>query len=522
MVKRATTHLRTLLADELTPVEAFRRLRASAPAGFLFESVTGGVQVARFSFLGGDPSHILRLYPDRAELQDADGTRRLAGEPLAAFVDELQSVRGEPTELPFAGGWVGYFGFETAAMLERLPPPPPDLWDLPLAVLARFNSGAAFDHARQRLVLFANEVEGETGAATADQELDRMAEALRRPSASGGSADLPRLASVPSATAQAAWDGEAFREAVRRVQGHIERGDAFQIVLARHFRIGNVGNEVTGYSFRRDDRSSSPDTREAEMSNLSPHFPSPGDRPAAGAGLPTSLDLYRALRVVNPSPYMVLLQLPEVELAGASPEMLVRVTDGRVEVRPIAGTRPRGATPHEDARLAAELAADEKERAEHLMLVDLGRNDLGRIARAGSVRVDELMQVERYSHVMHLVSGVSAELAAGKSALDAFFACFPAGTVSGAPKIRAMEILRALEPEARGPYAGAVGYLSFSGDLDTCITIRTVIRHRGALSVTAGAGVVADSRPAAEERETEHKAAALLAAVGLARTLDET
>lgn len=490
-MKRAITHLRTLLADELTPVEAFRRLRASAPAGFLFESVTGGVQVARFSFLGGDPSHILRLYPDRAELQDADGTRRLAGEPLAAFVDELLSVRGDPTELPFAGGWVGYFGFETAAMLERLPPPPPDPWDLPLAVMARFNSGAAFDHARQRLVLFANEVEGETDAVTADRELDRMAEALRHPSAPAGVADLPRLEPAPAAVAQVAWDGEAFREAVRRVQGHIERGDAFQIVLARHFRI----DTSSGAS-------------------------SPGDRPAAGAGPPTSLDLYRALRVVNPSPYMVLLQLPEVALAGASPEMLVRVTDGRVEVRPIAGTRPRGATSHEDARLAAELAADEKERAEHLMLVDLGRNDLGRIARAGSVRVDELMQVEHYSHVMHLVSGVSAELAAGKSALDAFFACFPAGTVSGAPKIRAMEILRALEPEARGPYAGAVGYLSFSGDLDTCITIRTVIRHRGALSVTAGAGVVADSRPAAEERETEHKAAALLAAVGLARSLD--
>lgn len=513
---RATTHLRTLLADELTPVEAFRRLRASAPAGFLFESVTGGVQVARFSFLGGDPSHILRLYPDRAELLDADGARRLAGEPLAAFVDELLSIRGDPTELPFAGGWVGYFGFETAAMLERLPPPPPDPWDLPLAVMARFNSGAAFDHARQRLVLFANEVEGETDAATADQELDRMAEALRHPSASAGVADLPRLEPAPAAVAQTAWDGEAFRQAVRRVQGHIERGDAFQIVLARHFRI-DAGNSVTGYSFRHD-RSPAPDAHETGMSVLSPSFP--GDRPAAGSGPPTSLDVYRALRVVNPSPYMVLLQLPEVELAGASPEMLVRVTNGRVEVRPIAGTRPRGATPHEDARLAAELAADEKERAEHLMLVDLGRNDLGRIARAGSVRVDELMQVERYSHVMHLVSGVSAELAAEKSALDAFFACFPAGTVSGAPKIRAMEILRALEPEARGPYAGAVGYLSFSGDLDTCITIRTVIRHRGALSVTAGAGVVADSRPAAEERETEDKAAALLAAVGLARTLD--
>ncbi|MGH9379790.1 MAG: anthranilate synthase component I family protein [Thermoanaerobaculia bacterium] len=489
-LKRAKTHLRTLLADSLTPVEAFRRLRRASPVGFLLESVTGGVQVARFSFLACGPSHLLRLYPDRAELADGNSadSRRLAGPPLAAFAEELQRVRGDRTELPFAGGWVSYFGFETAALLERLPPPRPDPRGLPLAVAARFNSGAAFDHARQRLVLFANEIDGEVSASAAHGELERLAAALRLPADPDHGAELPHLAPGPAAPAEAAWSGEAFQEAVRRAQGHIERGDAFQIVLARHFRIASrITSRIAANTAQ----------------GISP------------------LEIYRALRVVNPSPYMVLLELPEVALAGASPEMLVRVTGRRVEVRPIAGTRPRGATPEEDRRLAAELLADEKERAEHLMLVDLGRNDLGRIARAGSVRVDELMSVERYSHVMHLVSGVSAELAAGRGALDAFFACFPAGTVSGAPKIRAMEILRRLEPEARGPYAGAVGYLSFSGDLDTCITIRTVICQQGGLTVTAGAGIVADSRPEAEQRETEDKAAALLAAVGLARRFHE-
>ena len=223
--------------------------------------------------------------------------------------------------------------------------------------------------------------------------------------------------------------------------------------------------------------------------------------------------------MINPSPYMVLLEGPESALVGASPEMLVRVSDGRLATRPIAGTRPRGAEAPEDQRLAEELLADPKERAEHVMLVDLGRNDLGRVARPGSVTVSSFMEIERYSHVMHIVSSVEAELADGKTALDALFACFPAGTVSGAPKIRAMEIIDHLETEARGPYAGAVGYLSFTGDLDTCITIRTLLIRDGEVSVTAGAGIVADSDPAAEERETESKAAALLATVDLARSL---
>ena len=280
----------------------------------------------------------------------------------------------------------------------------------------------------------------------------------------------PTIASLPPAS----LDSTTYRRAVRTAKEHIAAGDIFQLVLARRWSI-----------------------------------------PTAAA----PIELYRALRLVNPSPYMVLLELPEVALVGASPEMLVRVTGGTLETRPIAGTRPRGASPEEDARLAAELLADEKECAEHVMLVDLGRNDVGRVARPGSVAVGEFMKVERYSHVMHIVSSVSGRLRADRTALDALFSCFPAGTVSGAPKIRAIELIDSLEPEARGPYAGAVGYLSFSGELDTCITIRTLVVTAKGVSVTAGGGIVADSEPANEERETENKAAAVLQAVALAEEL---
>jgi anthranilate synthase component 1 len=278
------------------------------------------------------------------------------------------------------------------------------------------------------------------------------------------------------AAPEASLSGDDFRAAVLRAKEHIAAGDIFQVVLARRFRLPYEGS---------------------------------------------ALALYRALRLVNPSPYMVLWETPEIALAGASPEMLVRKTADRVTTRPIAGTRPRGSDLHADLRLAEELLADPKERAEHVMLVDLGRNDIGRVARAGTVRVASFMEVERYSHVMHLVSNVEGELAPGCGGLDALLASFPAGTVSGAPKIRAMEIIDALEPESRGPYAGAVGYLSYGGDLDTCITIRTLVAGGGEASVTAGAGIVADSDPAAEQRETENKAAAMLQAVALAEALGE-
>jgi anthranilate synthase component 1 len=334
-----------------------------------------------------------------------------------------------------------------------------------------------FDHARQRVLLVANEIEGEVDAAEAERSLDRIARLLEGAAdgSGGGAVRLPdRLPEPPPL--QPAFAGPAFQAAVARAQERIVAGDIFQVVLARRFRL-------------------------------------PSDvRP---------LPLYRALRLVNPSPYMVLFESPDLALAGASPEMLVRKQGDRLVTRPIAGTRPRAVDLEADRRLAAELLADPKERAEHLMLVDLGRNDLGRVAAPGSVRVASFSEVERYSHVMHLVSSVEAELAPGRSALDCLLACFPAGTVSGAPKIRAMEIVDELEPEARGPYAGAIGYLSFAGDLDTCITIRTLVLRGGETSVTAGAGIVADSDPAAEQRETESKAAALLQAVALARALEE-
>jgi anthranilate synthase component 1 len=347
----------------------------------------------------------------------------------------------------------------------------------PVALLARFDEVVAFDHARQRLVVVANEIEGEITAEQAEARLDELVAVLTAPAPTWALAlPAPPLSHAePVKPVADDFDGPAFELAVERAKEHIRAGDIFQVVLARRF-----GVETT----------SSP------------------------------LAIYRALRLINPSPYMVLLELPSMALVGASPEMLVRVTGRRAETRPIAGTRPRGRDAEADAALAAELLADPKERAEHVMLVDLGRNDLGRIGAGGSVRVDDFMVVERYSHVMHIVSGVTAQLAEGRSALDALLACFPAGTVSGAPKVRAMEIIEALEPSARGAYAGAIGYLGFGGDLDTCITIRTLVIEGGRASVTAGAGIVADSDPTREREETENKAAGTLAAVRLAAELE--
>ena len=469
---RAVPHSREFLADTLTPLGVYQRLSRLSPWRFLFESVTGGEQVSRYSFLGAGPRVVYRLYADRLEEEDDDGRRALPGPPLEALAKVTSSIHAEPGPLPFTGGFVGYFGYDLVRLVERLPHRPADPYGMPLAQLARFDRVVIFDHAHQRLLAVANEIEGRVSRRQADAELDELAELLEGAGETGAVA-LGR-GEAPAAGVESLVDGPTYQAAVRRAKERITAGDIFQVVLARRWR---------------------------QRAGVSP------------------LALYRALRVINPSPYMVLLEGPEAALVGASPEMLVRLTDGRLATRPIAGTRPRGAEAAEDQRLAEELLADPKERAEHVMLVDLGRNDLGRVARPGSVTVSSFMEVERYSHVMHIVSNVEADLAEGRTGLDALLACFPAGTVSGAPKIRAMEIVDALETEARGPYAGAVGYLSFTGDLDTCITIRTLLLRDGEVSVTAGAGIVADSDPAAEERETESKAAALLAAVQLARTL---
>ncbi|HEX2163170.1 MAG TPA: chorismate-binding protein [Thermoanaerobaculia bacterium] len=473
--RRAVPHVRELLADALTPLAAYRRLAAISPVRFLLESVTGGEQVSRYSFHGAGPRQLYRLWPDRLEVEDAGGRRSLPGEPLAALHSVLAAVAAEPGPAPFSGGFVGSFGYDLARLVERLPDRPPDPFGLPVALLGRFDEVVVFDHARQRVLAVANEIAGEVSAAEARARLGELVAVLTAGSGPGlGAVEMP-VHRPPPPRPEASLDGASFRRAVAAAKEHIAAGDVFQVVLARRFRLG---------------------------ARVAP------------------LALYRAVRMVNPSPYMVLFETSEASLVGASPEMLVKKTGRRISTRPIAGTRPRGADPAADRRLAEELLADPKERAEHVMLVDLGRNDLGRVAVPGSVEVASFFEVERYSHVMHLVSSVEGELAPGRDALDALVACFPAGTVSGAPKIRAMEIVDALEPEARGPYAGAVGYLSYSGDLDTCITIRTLVVGPEETSVTAGAGIVADSDPAREERETEHKAAALLAAVTLAKALE--
>jgi len=473
--RRATPHIREFLADSLTPLAVYRRLAEVSDFRFLFESVSGGEQVSRFSFLGAGPSEVYRLYPDRLEAERGGRTRRLPGEPVAALRRVLGEISAEPGSIPFTGGLVGYFGYDLIRLLERLPHRPPDPHQLPVALLARFDTLVIFDHAYQRVLAIANEIEDEISVGAAERELARLSRLLTAAGGGGGVA-MPGRTPPPLAPELKGLDGPAYRRAVLTAKEHIAAGDIFQVVLARRFRV----------------------PRRVEP-----------------------LLLYRALRMVNPSPYMVLLEAPELALVGASPEMLVRKTGHHISTRPIAGTRPRGMDEAGDRRLAEDLLADAKERAEHVMLVDLGRNDLGRVAMPGSVRVPTFMEVERYSHVMHIVSSVEAELASGRDGLDLLLSCFPAGTVSGAPKIRAMEIIDELEPEARGPYAGAIGYLSYSGDVDTCIAIRTLVVRPAETWITAGAGIVADSDPRSEEIETENKAAAMLAAVGLAEALQE-
>ena len=480
--RRATLHVREFLADSLTPLTVYRRLEKLSKTRFMLESVSGGEQVSRFSFLGAQPRELYRVYEDRVESQPPGGAKvRLEGPPIETLRRILSSIRSEPSAIPMTGGYVGFFGYDMVRLIECLPDRNPDPFELPLAVFARFDTLVVFDHAQQRVLAIANEIEGETDTVQAEQALTKLSRLLTA-DGGGGAVAMPHPSRRPRRDDRSRWgeasiSGPDFRRAVSRAKEYIMAGDIFQVVLARRWKVKKS---------------------------------------------PPPLALYRALRMVNPSPYMVLLELPDATLVGASPEMLVRKTGRQVATRPIAGTRPRGVDEEGDRRLAEDLLADTKERAEHVMLVDLGRNDLGKVAAPGSVRVASFMQVERYSHVMHLVSSVVADLDSGHDSLDALLACFPAGTLSGAPKIRAMEIIDELEPEARGPYGGAVGYFSFSGDFDGCITIRTLVVKDGETSVTAGAGIVADSDPQAEEQETENKAAGLLAAVELARQLEES
>ncbi|MFL5799717.1 MAG: anthranilate synthase component I family protein [Actinomycetota bacterium] len=461
-----------LLGDVSTPVGVFPALAGSGP-GALLESVERSERWGRYSFVAGDPAALVTA--DAGGVRVESVARELPlpwTERTGAVLPALQELATalsapHPAELPpVTGGLVGYLAYEAAELLDGHPHPPGDPGCPPMRFLV-VDRAVVFDHWRQRMVLVAHVPAG--GYAGGVEALEGLAEKVSRPPQLGP-APIGEGAVAPLTDAHA--DDPRFRASVERAREHILAGDIFQVVLSRRLSA-----------------------------------------PAPDGGLA----VYRRLRVANPSPYMFFLRMPDgLELAGSSPEPLVRVEGRRVMTRPIAGTRRRGADPAEDAVLEAELLADPKERAEHAMLVDLARNDLGRVCVPGSVRPTELMAVERFSRVMHIVSTVEGDLRDGLTPLDALAATFPAGTVSGAPKRRAMEIIAEEEPTPRGPYAGAVGYLTFAGDLDVCITIRTVVLQNGVAHVQAGAGIVYDSDPERELRETEAKASALLPAVGLA------
>ncbi|QMU75941.1 anthranilate synthase component I [Streptacidiphilus sp. PB12-B1b] len=483
--RRVIPVTRRLLADGDTPVALYRKLAAGRPNTFLLESAEQGRSWSRYSFVGVRSAAVLTA--------DAEGGARWLGKPpvgipvdgdplqvLRATVEALHTPRdlhGSSHLPPFTGGMVGYLGYDVVRRLEKLPQLAPDDLGLPELTMLLATDLAVLDHTDATVLLIANAVNQDdrpTGvdAAYADAvaRLDAMTADLARPVDAGAAAFTP----VASVEAVSPFGGAPYRAAVETVKERIRAGEAFQVVPSQRFQA-----------------------------------PCPAD----------ALDVYRVLRATNPSPYMYLLRFEDFDVVGSSPEALVKVEDGRAMVHPIAGTRPRGATPEQDADLAAELLADPKERAEHLMLVDLGRNDLGRVCAPGSVEVVEFMTVERYSHVMHIVSTVTGRVADDRTAFDVLTACFPAGTLSGAPKPRAMQIIEELEPTRRGLYGGCVGYLDFAGDADTAIAIRTALIRDKVAYVQAGAGVVADSVPENEDAECRNKAAAVLRAVATASTL---
>ncbi len=476
---------REILADMETPVSVLKRLKGR-PYCFLLESVTGGEHIARNSFIGRDPfcvfesaGRTVRIHRGR---QTETRELRPGETPLDALRELLASFRLAPVEgLPnFCGGAVGYIGYDMVRFFEHLPNQPPDDLGLPDCVMMLVDELLVFDHVTHTIKIVAlGHPEGDVDAAYDDAvaRIEATVSLLQDTVPDRGPLDAlslrpgPRSGLPPGVRTN--FPRERFLDAVRRCKDYIAAGDVIQVVISQRLSM---------------DISVDP------------------------------FDIYRCLRSINPSPYMFYLGLRKLKIVGSSPEILVTHEEGRVRVRPIAGTRPRGATPEEDLRLERELLADEKERAEHIMLVDLGRNDLGRVCKYGTVRLAEgqLMVIERYSHVMHIVSEVVGELAEGNDAMDVLEATFPAGTVSGAPKIRAMEIIDELEPTKRGPYAGAVGYISFSGKMDTCITIRTIVIHDSVAHVQAGAGIVADSVPEREHEECLNKAMALLKAIQIA------
>lgn len=481
---------RRLFADSLTPLSAFARLDAGDSA-CLFESVVGGEKVGRYSFLGADP--FLRLEARGRAVRITRGRGTAVGDTAGVTVEsfecddplaelERRVAEFRPARLPelppFTSGAVGYAAYDAIRYVERLPDAPPDDLGLPDLDFAFYDRLVVFDNATKAIdVVVLARIDDPSPAAVeqayaaACRRVDETIGLLAAPSAWPPPADIgpreePRC--LAAGTATSPFSHEAFLAAVDRASEYIRAGDVFQVVLSRRLEV-----------------------------------------PFAGS----PLEIYRTLRVVNPSPFMFYLRSPACTLVGSSPEIMVRVVDGSVTVRPLAGTRRRGETPEEDRLLAADLLADPKERAEHVMLIDLGRNDVGRVAEIGSVELTDVMSIERYSHVMHLTSNVTGRLRPELTAFDALRACLPAGTVSGAPKIRAMQIIDELEPVRRGPYAGAVGYVDFAGTMDTAIALRTIVVKDGRAYVQSGAGIVADSVPDKEYEETLNKARGLLVSI---------
>ncbi|HEX3564892.1 MAG TPA: chorismate-binding protein [Acidimicrobiales bacterium] len=480
---------RELVADTLTPVGAFVRIVGESP-GFLLESVEGGERWGRYSFIGRNPLAIVTAIGSSVSTTGSldldavtdDGVTGTQG-ILSALESILEAFESPdlPDLPPLHAGLVGYLGYDVVREVEHLPNVPQDDLGHPDAIVAVIGELAAFDHWRQRVVLIENVVvDPDWGTAPLDAafdqacaQLDTLTDDCFRP-IDDVARPLPVRGGIPE-DVEPTMSARLYMDGVAAAKEHVTAGDVFQVVLSQRFDLPQLGADP--------------------------------------------FDVYRVLRLVNPSPYLYFLRFPEVTVVVASPEPMVRLRDGVVISRPIAGSRPRGRTTEEDGRLAGELVEDPKERAEHVMLVDLARNDVGRVVSFGTEKIDEMMVVERYSHIMHMTSQVSGQLAPGKGPIDVLRATLPAGTLSGAPKVRAMEIIDDLEPTKRGVYGGVVGYLDFSGNLDTAIAIRTMtVNPDGRASVQAGAGIVADSDPVAENEECAHKAAAMLAAVAMART----
>ncbi|GAA3034754.1 anthranilate synthase component I [Streptomyces glomeratus] len=481
--RRVIPVTRKLLADGDTPVALYRKLAGERPGTFLLESAENGRSAykwSRYSFVGVRSAATLTERDGEAHWLGAPPVGvPVDGDPLAALRATIETLHTPHQDdlPPFTGGMVGYLGYDIVRRLEKIGPGERDELRLPELTMLLTSDLAVMDHWEGSVLLIANAINHndlDTGVdeayADAVARLDAMeadlARAVPQPAAALPPSELPEYT--------ARWGGEDFREAVEDIKERIRAGEAFQVVPSQRFET----------------------------------------RCSASA-----LDVYRVLRATNPSPYMYLFRFEGFDVVGSSPEALVKVEGGRAMVHPIAGTRHRGATPQEDQALAEELLADPKERAEHLMLVDLGRNDLGRVCEPGSVEVVDFMSVERYSHVMHIVSTVTGRVAEGRTAFDVLTACFPAGTLSGAPKPRAMQIIDELEPSRRGLYGGCVGYLDFAGDSDTAIAIRTALLRDGTAYVQAGAGIVADSDPVAEDHECRNKAAAVLRAIHTAGRL---